>query len=593
MSVKDFYLDVIRTRAWQRGQSKLSDDDRQKVADLAGDDALFCFVESVLAGDIELATHFWDTKGPFKAQIISKDEQDVIYCVGADSEQKLRDVPGMQSNFFEKIGSGAELRKLMELISEAFVGGDDPKSELYQHLLSTDRVGRLVPTDIESIQRPAGDDLPYLAGGELQRPELLLALHEITTPATADVLDQVVLWATPEMIASFPDKLFPYEQILEIDGEVVATSRTESITHGSRVRGFRMPLREASDRVAEFDTNRREGLVGTDACYARDPSKPLRMNWIYYGVVSEQNADHWTRLETSLAANWMCPAVAMGLGGSKDRILCRSTASFALSFDVADPDLRKLQRAQSLMANYFPADLASAVRCQSNGYQSIDRILKFTAYSRSLLSVLKKVAENEEVRREFLQEASPDFIRLQVDGLLDGSSHEFDPKILPVLRDDYGVTSSAVRNLSLMKYHVEDLKEQGYRFDDGLEITVSYSNSDDKVGITGLRQAVLDVIQMTDGVAEVNRVRCDLPPEGLLSKLASMRGRIKDQTDREAQTVAALAISFGVDAMVESAKTTPQWEVLDDLFGSNSLRPHMRKAPAALKTRWAGRTLGI
>ncbi|MHD0644249.1 hypothetical protein ACYPKM_01265 [Pseudomonas aeruginosa] len=594
LAQREFHQKVISPRRAVKGRQAVSTDEVAAILNLPQTVVPFTFAAATVGGDLDLARAIWDKRGEFQLSIIPNG---VLPTVIAGGYRGQWDEVMSTTAFYKKAACGRDLAELFALFTKALGEPHELAGNPFDALLLQSRIYTAFDTCAEGNPDLLSSDLPSLADGEVTNPELALALrHKAESEPFGEIYDHMLCWATPAMVDQFPDQLTPYALTMIGDFERLPAPAELAVDEADGIRSeHRQPMEAIGKFSEKFDfMNHTYIQPGRNAI---DPSKRYRLESVHIGLGLPSKADPLN----SLVAHALAPQSAReGFGGTRNRVLCRTTASFLLSLPSKGLDLGRLEGEEGLvrkLESYFPIGILQHLKAKESAFQlswELDR--KFTVESKPVAGLVNKLV-SQDAMDECIRVIGKDFTKFLV---LDGFKMSYsqntliEAMTLPAIQRTFGFGSSTFPRFFVKESEIDKLSAQGYRFDPGTEIYYSEGGIASDT-VEQYLEPFKRLLRMAQGKLTINAVSTVIHdgPEAVVAGLTTLRTRVLKLDDLEAQLMVAQAQLLGFDALLQVSKTAGSWNALERVFGSDAVKPHFKDAPKQYKTKKMSRTLSL
>ncbi|MHD0644250.1 hypothetical protein ACYPKM_01270 [Pseudomonas aeruginosa] len=594
--VRHFAATTILDRRKVSGRQVVREADRKAIAALPDRAIPFAFAYAVAGGDVDLAEEIWATRGGFELSLIPKGEAVMISSGGMQSRMLISD-PGFE--FFKKIALPADMKALMRLFQKAFRDSEGFEGDSIEALLHPRKLDSVLNNCMVGKPKILADEFPYLANGELSNPELAIALsRRVEREAFGEIYDHMLCWATPEMVSQFPEQLRAYKVTLTAAFGRLALSPELGMREDSGSARYPHQYMGTVAELVDSFVFTSDTIDELSRRCAVSPEKRLSITEVSAGM---EMPDDGNAMDILVAHAMVPEPVRRGFGATPDRILCRTTASFLLGFQSKGVDLERLDGDIGIAArlsNYFPAGILQSMKHRTDGqsiswkYQGFYDVETTTSAGKMVGNLTSMAAINECIRitgKEFLK-----YLVLEAYNHGYSNACPISPHALPAIREALGIGSGQLKPFALQGSHLNAFERQQYVLDAGTKLEFKgglvNAGSPDR-----LRNPFVRILKMAEGDLTINGHKTVIGsgPKAVLEGLTKLRTRVEKMDDKEAQLMAAQAVFFGVEKMVEHCETVGHWKSLYRVFTREEMKPYLRIAPREIRTLQAAQTLGI
>lgn len=430
---------------------------------------------------------------------------------------------------------------LQELWRTAYqMTGDDLLGNTPLARMLMDRAG--IPA-MEHTNRYVADwavPLPILIDGQVKSPDLFLALLDKQNQGfPASWFDDVLCFATPEMLEQHSKHLAPYDWFLEV----------VSCKEGKHSKASPLQLHPRSTYTGDAglapEQWRADFLSGLDQ--------------FVYGFEPEQEIDY---SDGELIRYFASSPAKMAACASQTRILCRTTVSFLQTLVWEQPHEEIANTAAGEAINgYFPHTLICDKAVAHDTFERVARLAPVAKYPRELL---KEFADSEMTARVFRKYVPPQVIdaievKLSQDFL---STREAKVWSLGLGRSTVGQTVSIDPRFDLSGKDSDDLTPW---IDEGTDITFAGIDSPGTIR----PDVVQSLLQRCRGPVLFDGVPSHSTPAELMAEYTKERRR-DERTSSRAFAVTSLMHAHGPKEFLPWIKTKDDWDAAFKVFGEKS-----------------------
>lgn len=594
MNVSGFENQVLRERAsLGRGRPEISDEHFESVDHVETEDLPYIFARAVMHGDVELASFIWRRRGPFKATIQIPPGPTTRYeIVGAEKTVPLP-IGGYptgvgRGHYFSMLQTADQAEELFELMIESGLLGDDGFSDALSLLLDPDRLEN-TSTHFKSLSpHCVEEDLPFLRAGVLENPELVIGMKELAESRSfARAYEQVLVWASPDMINDFPNHLRPYRASQKVnytqpqseDPNLSSFQKEMSQYVSARLDEF------ASDQLHRFDAKREAGTW----VFNEDPSKPLRFKSLECGVEPSNRLDVQDCLLLECLAS---KAIRRGFGFNQGRVLCAASTEFLSNFPSTAPRESKLHAILRALRDYCP--MAMIHFHYGQGREANACLIsseKETFLGNSLVS---RSGRNSDFAARLKQYLHPELLRVIVQDTYGSNT----------IRQKVGVDdfiglkalgfSDAPMWVKVSGPVVSELAMRGLKIPEGSVLEATPLPLDQYTLIEwclASQEYYGRVLSVAAGRIGINGIWSDSKTKELLKE--TRRFKSLDVSKADVQIRVAMLRRRGVDALMPDVKTASDWRLMFKVFGHEPMSEYMHKAPDEVMTQEMSGVLGL
>jgi hypothetical protein len=532
-----------------------SENDYANMDMLEEHDLAECILLATIQGRVALVRTLMDRCGPIK--IVVEEGRDSGYTLnGLGIRLDTRE-------FGAYAFSPKELKSVLAMVDEFGMKGLVEPGTSFPLLLSNiDYSRHLVKHNRSRFE----GRLPELLGGVLGQPELAIALHdEASRVATPDAYKPMLCWASPAMVAQFPNDLSPLVPFQEVEG------------HGS------MAMWKAGS-----------GEPGN-----------LEFREIEFGVGTTDGSSQ----EIHCVFSAMAPESArFGFKDEKGRVLCDATSDFLLSFPAKPCAEDNLTAASAFVENYFPVEimaLQAAEVCrrdfgvaQKNYYFKDCLKIGLRGCFNPLFSALRDAHPLHERIRDLMT-------RDQWNGLFQKAKGAgLDAASLVGMYEAFGIDNTG-KGVPLKINDFELLVQAGYQFAGNTKVYEDHLTfAPHELSRSTLPAVFLDFPENTPHAlmlqAYRNVLKTNLWP-GPGEAPADMQAAFKKSSclapgakiTMTSRALEAYFVNAGLEACAASAKTPNQWVTLTRVFSCEEMKPYLQTMPGKARGKVLEAGLGL
>ncbi|MHD0644254.1 hypothetical protein ACYPKM_01290 [Pseudomonas aeruginosa] len=554
MSLRNSFFSLLsaRNRVEVPDASELA-----QIHDLDDAELPHALLHAFRTGDIPLIEAIWRERGPFKAEVVLQDKR---YWISTEEGLETLNLGTLaQDPWVEFIYSPELANRYFALMSETGIAGPEESPCIFDLLYR--ELGWLARELMDEQPNWQAGDLPILAGGLLHQPELALGLHELAqSRAMPKAYKHLLCWASKEEVAAFPQGLQPFMPI----------QYAETINPSTRM--LELHRLEGADVASILPDDLRGIQLGIQP-FGREASV----------------------LDWCLAGYFASLAVQHGYGVGADRILCATTTDFLSGFDPSSVDTARLDDMRTRLKSYCPVHLIHACYgsieleedCELTGtmgwFQGDEK-------STDLWKVIVKAAADQEFARYILKLIPHDLLRKCALHRI----HDLQASVREVhfLYQHLDLPASG-RGILIGKEAFQYAQETGFRLRPGELVMSGDSWYLDEADSTDVR--IRDYVMAQEialGPVTLGSWSTCMSDADLVKRLFSMGTRLSKR-GVEPCVHKAMALHRGLERLLPLVKTQGQWNAMLWVFGREGIKPFLREAPAAFRTKLAARTLSL
>jgi hypothetical protein len=373
--------------------------------------------------------------------------------------------------------------------------------------------------------------LPYIQGGRVEHPELLLAMLEISEqhPGVAQLYQRIPVWFDQDL-----GKPTPEASVFNLVKTWDRYTGDNSARHIERA--YRPELYKTEDLdtlIEEFYSN-----PEPDSTLIKSLNS-MTMSWSY-PIEKETNA---YRKDLLILKSLLTPSQRFGFLSDKQSGLAVVGVDELSCMRLGSINATEMEHARQSVNGMINKNTVPAFCCPSN-YDQLDAIeVGMVAKGKYTGFFIEQMAEDPEFKNEAVAYFGSDLIKELVSsgwGYYSGRAHAFLQKEFDLVCD-YGTEIDS-------NHVIEEMFEFGYRFEDKSPIRIGWSLKKDPRIVNLLiamnywpDHSVSKPLDVFDGLKALVR-----KPDNL-----TLRGYLLHQ---------------GVEAVCKVAKTEPQWHIVTHLF---------------------------
>lgn len=405
----------------------------------------------------------------------------------------------------------------------------------------------LINSDEAYIQSAlSGIELPFLSGGLLNCPELLMAGSEREVDLLTPVFNTMLCWATPEVVAAFPDDLNPLVPVRQFrrfaPGSGIAHA-VQSFNNFDYV-DFDLVDQPFLDSIGDIDPVQywkgyRLGLAGCDGVISLSGESAIHL----YGNKS----------------------IKLGLYEMPGRTLCYASAEFLGGFQVSEYSDDLLSLSRQFFSVIVPVRAVIASPAESSGVRNHFNVTTITS-SYSLHPLFREMLDDE-TRQGILSLITPAMLRYLIANPPKSCNPQFElAKVKHLGLDRLPVKARITRST------IEQLAQNGYIFASGSNLDFSFSVLA-SMSLTSIVSVLVGISE--DGVI-INGV-----PVGLRAKLKDTAGH--HEGDIGYEVLKEVIRSKGLEAAKQAISSGDDWPLLFDVFGVDEFMDLLPMMPSDIK----------
>lgn len=501
----------------------------------------------------------------------------------------------MPSQFLAAAGTPERINEILSIIEGLRL--PDGAAQLLRYLLDNSNIERFInkfyhkspglagldELPVASIFMPNQSfDLPVFSAGLVSNPELIHALSEAHAHRPQGVAyEQLLCWATPEMVSQFPDDLIAFKPVNDVSVREYVKSDTGSFT----IRNHRIDLSDIGGGEAGQGIGMLDNYDWYTHTYAGgeplDHDKPCRIDGIALGLTPclrrEVAFKDWFAL-----GHYANAAQRSGLGPefNSGLLLCSTSTTFLSSFELGQTDLGKLSAIEKGVDSFMPLGWISCLNTDKDDWDATtlpDCGIHPTNDISS--SLLVRLAHDPVLKEAFIDRVSPDLARFIVkDATLRCSKpeviHMANSIGMPV--DEYR-SNEVVFPLSV----IGSIESLDVKFKPGLRVSVKWLAQDFAMSDELVRR----FLGRYEGDGTFQGIDINLDVEGVLSKAVECRHQLDDAANTEAAMLRHMIGRVSTADLTDAAGTAAQWKVVLRLRDRDEVMPFIGKAPASIRVQ--------
>ncbi|MBB4867465.1 hypothetical protein HNP46_006378 [Pseudomonas nitritireducens] len=575
-----FLLEKMPSAIVQRYQNRfhlITPEIESAVNTLVGTQPHVLLIHALCKGDYRLADLVWHRYGQFKIQV----DKDALGSFISSSRYGVVSIPYHGKNrdeSFKMIADPETLCHHIKLIQACGAGG------LIGYQSDCNWLKKNYPGD--QVASPAyGEDkhadflsanLPIVRSGHLWRPEVAIVLANRTAEFGAIWFENMLCWATPEMVASNQDYLLPFgiaqtavfaeadgkNQEMDVDQldlkllsrlEFEKEKHRESCLSAHLLRTLGVDEASGLLKRFEFDVHAvgRDLLAGDKRVLAEQCNKLIR-----YGMAPEQKE---------------------GL------VLCRTTLSYLMTLPKDSVSPAALTEAGKQLSTFLP--LGSGILLGADSLQVASLFTDPVVERVGIQYLVQELSKTPTALKTFTTWANPALVRRLLD-----LQHESirSIRVAEVLEGELG-ESMVGSTLGVSIPHIKRAGEHGARIPAGMKVSVippspttDYTN----------HEHYFELIRLAKGPIDLFGYPSDMPVSVVVDLLLA-NFREETLTRHQELALKGMVRFAGQESLVKLMKHPDDWELMRQVFGIESLIPHIAKTSDRLQTIAASEVMGF
>lgn len=424
------------------------------------------------------------------------------------------------------------------------------------HLLT----GALSPSVCDFENRIVSDEklpLPELVNGRVEIAGLLDGLLKLgkSQGSAAEWFDDILCWASPEMVSAHPDQLEPFDAIVRLIGE----------GNGQSINGLSVTL---SGPASPWEVN--------------DLSQ---VGQVTYGLLPRGRDGNG--IDFLLMRNFLrsiCDEVFRGIPG---RVLCRTSAAFLDQF-AREPADNQIKYDEALKG-YLPLNLLALRHLEANGTvlgsdPAVE--VRYDVGPKGILTVERASVEGFLSTSTNTPEAAPGIQKLIPEQYLQAMLEKkmagsISPDEAAHLRDAYGADiTGAVISVLLSEDELSALEEKGVLLHSDCKVTFRGCESLSTEQLLGFVTRARAFFQ---GRLEVCGIDMDTATEAeILARWHELPAGNMSLAHEDLRVVGRVR---GFDAFLPVLKGQEDWTMAYQFFGSGAVEPYIDRLPDRIATK--------
>ncbi|MBB4867596.1 hypothetical protein HNP46_006510 [Pseudomonas nitritireducens] len=540
----------------------------QRLVQLDDDLIPLALIESILRGSAVMAEQLLVVYPDLHVEVFSKPGEDAVLLYRSSFGSGEFEIKGEDAlGFLALLKSGEEAGNLFRAMMRAGAAG----------ALSAFGTKHRKRPRLVTLARYYECRLPFLNSGAIHDPELLLALDEASAGLPIEWFDETLCWATPDMVAAFPNDL------TALRPQVLGNLR---IRPGASTSGeLCLPIQNLSGDLAKrvlvkaFTADEESAGDKPSEAYLDPASKQdMLLTTITLTLAPEGRA---LTLRDRVLLNWLVPEnQRMGMQHN-GRVLCRTTMGFLKGFQMMSADPGALRQARDALNHGFPLHEAAWAH---TGELEAD-----TGFCAELTDTPWPVSTFAQSMFDF--EGSEELGNLLPAEVLDPiiSLLERERTTIEALNwVGYRLRRShRIRMVWADKSDIINAFHAGCRLPPAADVIVELKPGRGH----SIEEVVPLLMEMAEGPLSINGESCDIPIEEALEGLKGLR--VKTSNPARYAVLKSVLLNHGIDAAIPLLRTKAQWRVAVDVFSPSDLEPHAAKVPTSMITVVAAGMLDI
>lgn len=543
-------------------------------------------------GDMEIGNRILEIHGPIHTELSVRGSQTLL------NGEPLH--YAWAGEYLRNASSPADIAKVMEWLPEVgmgwMVGAGSEHSVLYQ--------GDALEHALKHVRTTQFDgELPHLVSGLVEHPELLLALHDRQgTSSFERAFDKIMCWVPQGTENSFPDDLVPYkvEQSIHFNDTLKHTREDQSAV---------IPLSAVTKPYLDQTVNLWARAHNYDL-----PGAGLRLTDLR---LCTSTTSHVIDIDGEMLLSHQAnQSIKHGFWERPGMVLCQTTVGFLSNFEIGRHEPSNQRASDAFVSNYAPIDLIARAygrKDEENAIIYVGKVgFKNSDYTaRNGVNKLVRMLDGPEPLRSQLKDVlSKDLMAYLT--FLRGDK-EVTVESLAVLYREYGIDNQGI-SLQVFASQIENLHRQGFKFAPDTDTKYCAESRDATVLLNPSQVAFLQVgmMDMDDQqLQETHNKAFEMglwtspvaKPETLPEAITGLgrrkyntntvKGKLPYESNAPVLALRAFLNAAGVEACVEAAKTTANWQTLGIVFGTEVLKPHLKDAPLPAQAKLFTNDLGV
>jgi hypothetical protein len=570
---------------------------------LTKDELAIGLISACMVGDLPVAQAIWSEAGPLEMSFERGKHQNLV------NGQAIGRLVKTDIYFESSVNTGrlAELFEWMPTVGLGFLCGVNAEGSM---LLDSDYIGdalRMARTD------PFDGALPSLAQGRVDHPELLMALAtKRDQSAYTESYDEIMCWATPEMVTAFPEHLAAYKSTHSISYKVWPAP--SEVSHPL----MSTPLAQLTDEFID----RIRPVPGHMYQPEEDDTS---ISFINLKLKTMRVDDRLDIIDMTVLKRFLTEPLQHGFDFPSGKVLCRTTVGFLQQFELGDVKLDNLEKSERFCSGYFPMDI---ILFKNDKHKYADaRSVKFDIGVQTEgfndfggINELFRMLRNDHPLQSRVREAIP----LKLWDFLAGSNvgYPISYDAMIGLHEGLGFDNKKV-TLSLTVQTLEILHKAGVKFAPGTQCFLTDSDvrkARNQKGIIGVSLDIAGSL-VKDSAPEraarhanafklavsMNLWPAETEAPANLEEALKLAARKKvwekelnaksNQKDLAAyaheNALKAYIERAGIEACVDTVKSASQWNGLVTLFGREAIKPYLPRSPKDFRGKLLESDMGL
>jgi hypothetical protein len=576
---------------------------------LTKDELALGLISACMVGDLPVAQAIWREAGPFEMSFQREKYQNSVNGQAIGRLVKTDLYFGSAVNT-ERL---AELFEWMPTVGLGFLCGVNAEGSM---LLDSNYIGdalRMARTD------PFDGALPSLVQGRVDQPELLMALAvKRDQSAYKESYDEIMCWATPEMVKAFPEHLAAFKSDQTLDYKTWPAP--SNISH---------PLEQT--HLANLTDDFIERVRSVPGYLYSPAEEDNSISFIELKLRTIGVGDRLDIIDMILLKRFLTEPLQHGFDYPAGKVLCRTTVDFLQQFEMGETKLDNLEKSERFCTGYFPMDII-LFKNDKHTYADARSVefnigLKTTGFNDFAgINKLFKMLRNDHPLQSRIRDAIP----LKLWEFLAGTvmSYPMAYDALIGMHQGLGFDNKKV-SVRLTLETLEILYKTGFVFAEGSKCFFAEKDmnsarlSSDKspvcldlpgslVKSTGPDSAARHAnafklaIEMNlwpaeeeapTGLDEALKMAGRKKNWGSLPSGNAKKGSVGSKKDLAnyayENALKAYIEHAGIEACVAVAKSVTQWQGIANLFETDVIRPYLKQSPSAFRGKLLENALGM
>jgi hypothetical protein len=537
-----------------------------------------CMFSAAVQGNIQLMNLLWWHRGPFPLEYENKPGFDAHYLNGIEFDEPT-------AERFTMSRSMADIKAVFEAVNSFGFKGIFEPGRTYPFLFR--KRNHLTSREV-GLQRKFKGKLPFLVDDRLDDPELAMCLaKEIGCSVVPDAYRPILCWATEAMVAQYPQELAPLRTVQQVTYFDLA---------GEQEPGVARPSKLVMVSLAEFKA-------------MTSPPDTARLHTMTLGV---EFPTHQGSMANLLYGYMGIHAARFGFADEQGRVLCETRTDFLLRFAASHSDVENSLSCEAFLAEYLPLDIIghqAEVVCEDQfGHTRARHVTKMDAreqvwaYDARFAQVLDLLLPSYGVpvqAREMLRHEQWASMIKHCD-----TTRMSATKLIAV-RDALGLSNEGLRFI-LEASEIYELYKANYRFSDNTKVLphlmpntefLIKADAGTCVVFNVSEKALKSIICYNEEelIQETIRLHGLAQQMNLWTGLSERPSSVEDALDQivvlpidnadyaDPMALMAWLIQKGVAVCASAATTSGHWQRICEIFGTESLTPHLAILPRDIR----------